>query len=125
MYVCVCVCVCCTQPVLLPPRTRLVGAGTELTAIYFEEATPKTAPYAYFALAPSNSTAPERRVASGVTATSWGVTDLTVFITAFHNIVFDAANITDGWWLQRVRVRANAWFAQVRACDMARVTWRV
>jgi hypothetical protein len=72
-----------SQPVLLPPRTRLVGAGTELTAIYFEEATPATAPYAYFGLAPgpaagAPSRAPGARAFAGVTATSWGVTDLTV-----------------------------------------------
>ena len=104
-----------TRALFIPPRTRVVGAGTDLTAIYFAEATVATAPYAYFSLLSTGDVGPgagKGRQAVGVTASSWGVSDLTVFITAYHNIVFDVSNKTDGFWLQRVRVRANAWFAQ-------------
>lgn len=100
-----------TRPIVLPPRTRLVGAGMELTGIYFAEDTPASAPYAYFSLA-AGGPVESPRTSAGVTSSSWAVTDLSVFITAFHNIVFDAGNTTNGFWLQRVRVRANAWLSQ-------------
>ena len=94
-----------TQPLLFPPHTRLQGAGQGATAVYFAEATPATAPAAYLAL--NDSAAAE--APGGVAA--WGVSDLTLYVTGFHYHVLAASNYTDGFHLERVTLRANAFFA--------------
>ena len=45
---------------------------------------------------------------AGARLASWGITDLSVFITAFHNDIVRVSNHSDGFTMTRVRVRANA-----------------
>ena len=94
-----------TRAIIVPPSTVLAGERMDLVALYFAEATNTTAPPAYFSAA----------VAPNSTSTvSWGVQDLTVYVSAFHHNIFDAGNTTDGFFLRRVRTRINAFFSQVR-----------
>lgn len=94
-----------TQPLIVPPGVAIEGAGAEDTVLYFAEATPETAPAAYFALDDAAAAA----ASGGVGA--WAVRDLAVVITAFHYHVFSVSNFTDGFALERVTLRANAFFA--------------
>ena len=93
-------------PLVLPPWTRLVGAGRGATALYFAEATPATAPAAYVSLNESAA------AAGPGGAAPWGLSDLTLFITGFHYHVVAASNFSDGFFMERVTMRANAFFAQ-------------
>ena len=71
-----------------------------LTGVYFREDTKESAPPAYITLDTNVSTAP-LRVRTGTrppSATAWGITDLTIFVSAYHNIVIDVANVTDGFF---------------------------
>lgn len=85
-----------------------------LTGVYFREDTKESAPPAYITLNTNVSTAP-LRVRAGSrppSATAWGISDLTIFVSAYHNIVIDVANTTDGFFMRRVRTRVNAFFGQ-------------
>lgn len=94
-----------TRAVIVPPFTVLAGEREDLVALYFAEDTNETAPPSYFS--PS--------IASNSTTTmSWGVQDLTVYVSAYHHNIFDAGNTTDGFFLRRIRTRINAFFGQVR-----------
>jgi len=94
-----------TQPIIVAPGVAIEGAGAGLTALFFAEATNVTAPDAYFAL--NETLAGEQPRGTG----AWAVRDLAVVITGFHFSVFKASNYTDGWALERVTLRANAFFA--------------
>ena len=105
-----------TQPVRVPPSTVLAGALTEHVAIYFSEyASAAGAPAALFSL-----TVPQNGSATG----SWGVRDVTVFVSGFHNVIFDANNVTDGFYLRRVRLRANAFFGANEEFTSTRGRWQ-
>jgi hypothetical protein len=67
-----------------------------LVSIYFSEDTAATAPDAYV-----TSTAPG----------PWALSDVTLYVTAFAHNVVRAQPGTDGFWMQRVRVRFNSYFA--------------
>lgn len=112
-----------SRPVRVPPRTRLVGAGMGLTGLVFAEDTTATAPYAYVCSstseyaamgtrAPPQPAPPARDPLSteGLSPSAWGLSDLAIFVSAFHNYIVSVDNTTDGFVMQRVRVRANAWF---------------
>ena len=43
-------------------------------------------------------------------STSWGVRDLAVTVNTYYTSVFNVTNNTDGFRMQRVRVRANSFF---------------
>ena len=45
------------------------------------------------------------------TAARWGLSDFTLYITAFHNSVIWVSNNTNGFTMQRVRARVNAFFS--------------
>ena len=94
-----------SKPVVVPPGTVLKGAGTSLTAIYMAEDTPEsvpTPPFAYFYLdGVANFSGPMRG--------PWAMEDLSIYVTAYHQFVIHVDNRTDGFRMQRVRVRANAW----------------
>lgn len=102
-----------TVPVVVPPNTVLSGAGAELTAIWFTEWNVTTAPKAaLFALddaASAASSAPPcmGAAAAGSGLSSWGLTDVSVFLTAFHNEVIVVSNRSDGFRLERTRIRAQ------------------
>jgi hypothetical protein len=87
-----------------------------LTGVYFAEATESTAPYAYITLDTNASllaAASSDQIGSRAPSpTAWGLADLTVFISAYHNIVIDVANVTDGFIMRRVRTRVNAFFGE-------------
>lgn len=94
------------SPIILPPYTALVGAGAGSTVLQFAEYTPASAPPALIAL---NDTAAAALLPSGTAA--WAVKDLSIVVTAFHYHVIAVSNFTDGWALERVTMRANAFFA--------------
>ena len=98
-----------SQPLIVPPGVALRGAGADATALYFAEATNATAPAAYFALDDAAAGA----APGGVGA--WAVSDLAVIITGFHWHVFEVSNFSDGFALERVTLRANAFFAGNKA----------
>ena len=105
------------RPILVPPRTLIVGAGMGLTGVYFREDTEASAPPAYITLNQNVTAAPLPSAAAAPGArppspTAWGLTDLAVFVSAFHNTVIDVPNVTDGFVLRRVRTRVNAFFGQ-------------
>jgi hypothetical protein len=85
-----------TGPILIPPGVMLAGAAANETSIFVAEATPITAPPAYFGL---QEAAPTGR---------WGLRDLTIYVSAFHNAVVQATNTTERLELRRVVIRANA-----------------
>ena len=88
-----------TRAVLVPPRTRIVGAGMGLTGLYFREDTEESAPQAYITIN-TNVTASPLYSPAGVrdpSPTAWGLSDLTIFVSAYHNAVIDVPNITDGF----------------------------
>ena len=102
-----------SQPVVVPPNTVLSGAGVQSTAIWFQEWNISTAPKApLFSLdlnasrsyggSPCMGAAP-----AGAGLASWGLADLSVFITAFHNDVVSVSNASDGFVLARTRFRVN------------------
>eukprot|EP00041_Stephanoeca_diplocostata_P021865 m.516564 g.516564 ORF g.516564 m.516564 type:complete len:884 (+) comp21929_c0_seq8:155-2806(+) len=95
-----------SQPLEVSPNVILKGESMATTAIYFAEDTPASAPvlpYAYFYLeGVANWTS------SGIRG-NWGIEDMTIFVTAYHNYVVHVDNRTDGFHMQRVRTRVNAW----------------
>jgi hypothetical protein len=93
------------SPIILPPYTALVGAGAGATVLQFAEFTPANAPPALISL---NDTA-AAALPSGTA--SWAVKDLSIVVTAFHYHVIAVSNYTNGWALERVTMRANAFFA--------------
>ncbi len=105
-----------TAPVVVPPNTVLAGEKIDHVALYFAEyETPVGAPPALFSLA-----LPQNGTATG----SWGVQDLSVYVSGFHNIIFDASNTTNGFFLRRVRVRANAFFGANEEFTNTRGRWQ-
>lgn len=104
------------DPVVVPPNTVLAGERMDLVALYAAEyETPVGAPPALFSLS-----LPQNGSATG----SWGVQDLTLFVSGFHNIVFDANNVTDGFFLRRVRTRVNAFFGANEEFTSTRGRWQ-
>jgi hypothetical protein len=102
-----------TQPVALPPNTVIAGAGAEEVSLWFAEWNTTSAPKApLFSLndtlaraamgAPCLGSSPP-----GTGVASWGLANLTLYLTAFHNDVIVASNATDGFLLAGLRVRAN------------------
>ena len=98
-----------SRPLVIPPNTILAGAGADRSALYFAECTNETAPNAYFQL---NDTLAALRPSG---TASWGVRDFTLAITGFHYMVFLVSNFTDGFFMDRVVARANAFFASNNA----------
>jgi hypothetical protein len=85
-------------PIVVPTGTVVAGAAAALTAIYFAEAGVSNAPDAYITSAAAENTV------------SWGVRDLTVYVTAFaHNIIRFQPDSKD-CFMRRVRVRFNSYF---------------
>ena len=83
-------------PIIVPPNTRLRGAGQDLVAIYFREQQPSEAPMPGYIHA-NNS------------AAAWAVEDLAVYVSSFyHSVVYVGPSAVD-FSLQRVRVRAAAY----------------
>ena len=93
-----------TQPLIIPPNTIIAGERNDVVGIYFAEATNITAPEAYFML---NDTAANLTITG-----SWGIRDITIFISGFHYHVIYVSNYTRGFFLDRVIARVNAFFAQ-------------
>jgi hypothetical protein len=98
-----------TQPLVVAPGVAVEGSGADFTVLVFAEATNETAPAAYFEL----DDAAARAAPHGTGA--WAVRDLAVVITGFHYHVFSVSNFTDGFAMERVTLRANAFFAQNNA----------
>ena len=82
-------------PLIVDPGVVLKGASRELVAIYFHEDNQTTAPAAYI-----TSSKPG----------SWGLEDLTFYITAFANDIVRFQPGTDGAFLRRSRIRFNSYF---------------
>lgn len=95
-----------TEPLIIPSNTILAGERNDAVGLYFAEATNITAPVAYFML---NDT--EANISATGTG-SWGIRDLSIFITGFHFHVIYVINYTRGFFLDRVVARVNAFFAQ-------------
>lgn len=105
-----------SKPVVIPPNTVLAGEQIDTVALYFAEyETPSGAPPAIFSLS-----LPQNGSATG----SWGVQDLSLYVSGFHNIIFDANNCTDGFYLRRVRTRANAFFGANEEFTNTRGRWQ-
>jgi hypothetical protein len=92
-------------PIAVPPNTRIVGEGMGLTGLYFSEASNTSAPPFYIYL-------DETKLPSNTSTAAWGLEDLTIFITAYHNTVIAVALSTNGFTMRRVRARVNAFFGQ-------------
>ena len=78
----------------VPERCRIVGASRKLTALRFFEQTNATAPQAYI----SNEGA------------AWGLTDVSIYITAFFDKVVATTQSTSFFEMRRVLVRAVSYF---------------
>lgn len=101
-----------SQPIVVPPNTVLKGASAKFVAIWFSEANRTNAPPIYIQMndtlartgnqAPSFGSSP-----AGEGKASWGIADLTLYITGFHNNVIYVNNATDGWQLTGCRFRIN------------------
>lgn len=102
-----------TQALSLPPNTLLSGAGAGSTAVWFAEWNKTTAPAAPLlalddaAAAAGSQAAAMGEASPGEGKASWGVSGLTLYITAFHNTVLYVSNHTDGFVLQGARLRLN------------------
>ena len=83
-------------PIIVPPNTRLRGAGQDLVAIYFREQQPWEAPVPGYIHA-NNS------------ASAWAVEDLAIYVSSFYHSVVHVGPSTIDFSLQRVRVRAAAY----------------
>ena len=83
-------------PVIVPPNTRLQGAGQDLVAMYFREQQPWDAPMPGY-IHENNS------------ASAWAVEDLSIYISSFYHSVVHVGPSTIDFRLQRVRVRAAAY----------------
>jgi hypothetical protein len=102
-----------SRPVVVPPNTLLAGSGANATAVWFTEwnAT-AAAPTHLFALddaaAAAGAGAPAWGAgAAGSGLSSWGLADLTLYVTgAYANVVY-VSNRTDGFVLTRTRMRVN------------------
>lgn len=92
-----------TSPIAVPTNTRLVGEETSLVSIFFSEYTQKNAPFALIFL---NESHPDVQLPA-----AWGLSDLTIYVTAFHNSVLWVSNNTNGFTMRRVRARANAFMS--------------
>lgn len=93
-----------TQPIVVPARTVLAGAGMDVTAIVLMETNVTTAPEVWIW---SNTTS-DADADTFPTPSSWGLQDLSVFASAFHNIIIGVPNTTVGFLMRRVRTRVNA-----------------
>jgi hypothetical protein len=93
------------NPIVIPPNTVLAGTRPDVTGLYFAEMSVASAPFALLAL---NDTAASAASPAGA---PWGVRDLSLFVTGFHNYVVFASNWSAGFVFDRVTVRANAYFA--------------
>ncbi len=102
-----------TAPLSFPPNTRLVGAGTGSTAVWFSEWNKSTAPtIPLLSLNDTATVAGSQAAAMGASGAgegraSWGVSGFTMYITAFHNTVFYVSNHTDGFVMTSMRLRLN------------------
>ena len=95
------------EPVSVPRSVKLVGAGMRLTALYFREIyspqwNKESETAALFAC---------DQMSSAEVDSSWAMSDLTVYVTAWYP---DIIYVKPGqrFRLQRVRIIANAFFAQ-------------
>ena len=86
----------------VPPNTLLRGEAASLTAVFFPEQMMGEAP------------TPAYLYGDFSAAASWGVEDLTVYISRYYSGVVNCGASTDGFSMRRVRVRANA-FAMLGA----------
>eukprot|EP00051_Salpingoeca_urceolata_P024169 m.421658 g.421658 ORF g.421658 m.421658 type:complete len:919 (-) comp20198_c0_seq6:105-2861(-) len=82
-------------PIQVPPGVVLRGEAMHLVSIYFAEDTKASAPDAYV-----TSTEPG----------SWGVFNITLYVTAYFNAVVRTLPQTDGFHMANVRIRANSYF---------------
>ena len=100
-------------PVVVPPNTIISGAGMDQSAIWFEEWNMTTAPKAPLfslddaAMVIHSAPAAMGSSLNGSGHASWGLSDLTIYLTAFHNEVIVISNHSDGFILTRTRIRAN------------------
>ena len=94
-----------TAPLVLAPGVALVGSGAEHSVLFFAEATPASAPAAYISLNETLAAA----APGGVGA--WELRDFSIVVTAFHYHIVAASNFTDGFVMDGVTIRANAFFA--------------
>jgi hypothetical protein len=99
--------------VAVPPNTLLQGSAAAEVSIWFAEWNMSSAPkQPLFALNDSLAEASSAEPAQGSSPAgsglaSWGLANLTVYITAFHNEVIVASNRTDGFLMSGMRIRAN------------------
>eukprot|EP00041_Stephanoeca_diplocostata_P029767 m.886641 g.886641 ORF g.886641 m.886641 type:complete len:955 (-) comp23627_c0_seq5:567-3431(-) len=82
-------------PLVVCPGTYIHGAGADLVSIYFAEDNESTAPAAYV-----TSSSPG----------SWGLADVTLYITAFAKNIVRFLPGTNGAYLRRTRIRYNSYF---------------
>ena len=82
-------------PLLVSPGTVIRGEAAHLTSIYFKEANASTAPPAYV---------------SSTSAGSWGIEDVTLYVTAYANNVIQFQPGTNSAFMRRVTIRYNSYF---------------
>jgi len=83
--------------ILIPQFTVVRGEAGSLSSIYFAEENTTTAPPAYI-------------TSSSTSAPQWGISDITVYVTAFANNVVAFLPGTANAFMTRVRIRYNSYF---------------
>ena len=91
-------------PVVVPPNTRLLGAGVGVTKLTFAEYNATSAP-AQALISVDDAQA------AALGGAAWGLSDLELHVTAFHRTVIYVSNHSRGFSMARVRARVNADFA--------------
>lgn len=104
-----------TRPVVVPPNTVLTGAGANQTSVWFTEWNATAhAPVNLILLNDTAAVAAGAGAApawgaspAGAGVASWGLQDLTLYVTGAVNNVLYVSNRTDGFSLRGARFRVN------------------
>ena len=82
-----------------------------LTSIYWEESNCTSWPRHTAHITGGDITGGGSQTGEPYGSGGWGLADLTIYVSAYYRIFLTpASNTTQGFRMQRVRVRANAYF---------------
>jgi hypothetical protein len=84
-------------PLMVPDGVHLRGESTELVSIFFREVS-------------SNEQSIGPLITGDINAASWALTDLAIYVSGFYQTVVQIAPECGRFLMQRVRVRAAAYF---------------
>jgi hypothetical protein len=96
----------------IPWGVKLQGEGKDLVEIIFQEIYGVCSQATGCAIKPDGEgSGPRGYFRSPSTGTGgWAVSDLTIYVTAWHNAMFHVSDTTVGFEMTRVRVTANSFF---------------